>query len=102
MMSLYTLGSMGTTPLGALIVGAAIDHWSPRISIGLGASSAVVAGLVLTSPLRHTPRLPQTLREASLKAAVKTLGFTRGMASTKLAQMSRVRPARSPPSVDAA
>jgi MFS family permease len=47
MMSLYTLGSMGTTPLGALIVGAVIDRWSPRVAIGLGASSAVVAGLVL-------------------------------------------------------
>jgi MFS family permease len=47
MMSLYTLGSMGTTPLGALIVGAAIDRWSPRAAIGLGASSAIVAGLVL-------------------------------------------------------
>jgi len=47
MMSLYTLGSMGTTPLGALIVGAAIDRWSPRAAIGLGASSAVVAGLAL-------------------------------------------------------
>jgi MFS family permease len=47
MMSLYTLGAMGTTPLGALIVGAAVDRWSPRAAIGLGASSAVVAGLVL-------------------------------------------------------
>jgi MFS family permease len=47
MMSLYTLGSMGTTPLGALIIGAAIDRWSPRVAIGLGASSAIVAGLVL-------------------------------------------------------
>ena len=47
MMSLYTLGSMGTTPLGALIVGAAIDRWSPRAAIGLGASSAIVAGLLL-------------------------------------------------------
>jgi MFS family permease len=47
MMSLYTLGSMGTTPLGALVIGAAIDRWSPRVAIGLGASSAIVAGLVL-------------------------------------------------------
>ncbi|MDQ6675094.1 MAG: MFS transporter [Chloroflexota bacterium] len=47
MMSLYTLGSMGTTPLGALIVGAVIDRWSPRLAIGLGASSAVVAGVAL-------------------------------------------------------
>jgi MFS family permease len=48
MMSLYTLGSMGTTPLGALIVGAAIDRWSPRAAIGLGAATAIVAGLVLS------------------------------------------------------
>jgi MFS family permease len=47
MMSLYTLGSFGTTPLGALIVGAAIDRWSPRAAIGLGATSAVIAGLAL-------------------------------------------------------
>jgi MFS family permease len=48
MMSLYTLGSMGTTPLGALIVGVAIDRWSPRVAIGLGASSALLTGLVLS------------------------------------------------------
>ncbi|MBV9170415.1 MAG: MFS transporter [Chloroflexi bacterium] len=53
MMSLYTLGSMGTTPVGALIVGAVIDHWSPRAAIGLGASTAIVAGLVLVL-LWHT------------------------------------------------
>jgi hypothetical protein len=46
-MSLYTLGSMGTTLLGALIVGAAVDRWSPRVAIGLGASSALLAGLAL-------------------------------------------------------
>jgi MFS family permease len=47
MMSLYTLGSMGTTPLGALIVGAVIDHVSPRAAIGLGATTALVAGALL-------------------------------------------------------
>jgi len=47
MMSLYTLGSMGTTPIGALIVGAVTDHYSPRAAIGLGATSAVVAGAAL-------------------------------------------------------
>jgi predicted MFS family arabinose efflux permease len=47
MMSLYTLGTMGTTPLGALIGGAVIDRASPRTAIGLGAASAVVTGLVL-------------------------------------------------------
>ena len=47
MMSLYTLGTMGTTPLGALIVGVVVDYVSPRAAIGLGASSAMLVGLVL-------------------------------------------------------
>jgi MFS family permease len=46
-MSLYTLGAMGTTPVGALIVGLVIDHVSPRAALGLGASSAMLAGAVL-------------------------------------------------------
>src|SRR5216684_4454135 len=68
LMSLYTLGSMGTTPLGALIVGAAIDRWSPRAAIGLGASSAVVAGLVLlliAARARSTSPTPNTERSES-------------------------------------
>lgn len=47
MMTLYTLGAMGTTPLGALIVGAVIDHASVRAAIGLGAASAALSGVVL-------------------------------------------------------
>jgi len=47
MMSLYTLGSMGTTPLGALIVGLVSDHVSPRAAVGLGAASAILVGGLL-------------------------------------------------------
>jgi MFS family permease len=47
MMSLFTLGSMGTTPLGGLIVGVVIDLVSPRAAVGLGAASAIVVGLLL-------------------------------------------------------
>jgi MFS family permease len=47
MMSLFTLGSMGTTPLGGLIVGLVIDYASPRAAVGLGAASAILVGLVL-------------------------------------------------------
>lgn len=47
MMSLFTLGSMGTTPLGGLIVGFVIDHASPRAAVGLGAAGAMLVGLVL-------------------------------------------------------
>jgi MFS family permease len=47
MMSLYTLGSMGTTPIGAVLVGLIIDHVSPRAAIGLGGTTAVLAGATL-------------------------------------------------------
>jgi MFS family permease len=47
MMTLYTLGSMGTTPLGGLIVGLVSDHVSPRAAVGLGAASAVLVGLAM-------------------------------------------------------
>jgi MFS family permease len=47
MMSLYTLGSMGTTPLGALIVGLVSDYASPRAAVGLGAASALLVGLMV-------------------------------------------------------
>jgi MFS family permease len=47
MMSLFTLGSMGTTPLGGLIVGIVTDLASPRAAVGLGAASAVLVGLFL-------------------------------------------------------
>jgi MFS family permease len=47
MMSLFTLGSMGTTPLGGLIVGLVTDLASPRAAVGLGAASAVLVGLLL-------------------------------------------------------
>lgn len=47
MMSLFTLGSMGTTPLEGLIVGLVTDLVSPRAAVGLGAASAILVGLVL-------------------------------------------------------
>jgi MFS family permease len=47
MMSLYTLGSMGTTPLGALLGGWVTDAASPRAAVGLGAGSAMLVGLAL-------------------------------------------------------
>jgi MFS-type transporter involved in bile tolerance (Atg22 family) len=49
MMSLYTLGSMGTTPLGALLVGLASDYASPRVAVGLGAASALAVGVMLVA-----------------------------------------------------
>lgn len=52
-MSLYALGTLGTTPLGGLVVGLLVDHFSPRAAVGLGATSAILAGLAV---LRLVPR----------------------------------------------
>jgi hypothetical protein len=35
---------MGTTPIGAVLVGLIIDHVSPRAAVGLGAASAILCG----------------------------------------------------------
>jgi MFS family permease len=61
MMSLYTLGSMGTTPLGALIVGLVTDYASPRAAVGLGAASALLVGALLILHWR-TARTPGSLK----------------------------------------
>ena len=53
LMSLYILGTMGTTPLGGLLVGFIADALSPRVAVGLGAASAIVAGLALLRLLRQ-------------------------------------------------
>jgi hypothetical protein len=44
---LLTLGSVGTTPIGGVIVGWLIDAWSPRAGMGLGALACLVGGLML-------------------------------------------------------
>jgi MFS family permease len=48
MVSLVTIGMQGTTPIGSVIVGALIDVRSPRVALGLGAASCLLAGGLLT------------------------------------------------------
>ena len=55
MVSLYTLGSMGTTPLGGLIVGLVSDRLSPRAAVGLGAASAILVGVMLMLRFMRDP-----------------------------------------------
>jgi MFS-type transporter involved in bile tolerance (Atg22 family) len=64
MMSLFTLGSMGTTPLGGLLVGLVTDLASPRVAVGLGAASAIVVGLALMLHWRIA------IRDAPAKSAL--------------------------------
>jgi MFS family permease len=57
-MSLFTLGIMGTTPVGGLLVGWITDAVSPRAAIGLGAASLFLVALVVT--VAHRPPLGGT------------------------------------------
>jgi MFS family permease len=66
-MSFFTLGTMGTTPIGGLISGLVIDAVDPRAAIGLGAASLFVSGAAVALLLRRestTPEAPAA-REAS-------------------------------------
>lgn len=63
-MSLYAIAFLGTTPIGAPIVGAIVDWSNPRVGIFLGASSALVTGGVLA-----LGRLRRTRADASLQPA---------------------------------
>jgi MFS family permease len=45
--SLLMLGTVGTTPIGSMIVGFLIDAWSPRAGMALGALACVLGGALL-------------------------------------------------------
>jgi MFS family permease len=47
MVSLLTMGTLGTTPVGALVIGAVIDTWTPRAALALGAAACVGAALIV-------------------------------------------------------
>jgi hypothetical protein len=42
MMSLYTSGAMGTTPLGGLLIGWVMDAASLRAAVGMGGSAMAI------------------------------------------------------------
>jgi MFS family permease len=52
-MSLFTIAWMGTTPIGGLIAGAVIDQWSARVALGVGATAALLSGLVALAVSRR-------------------------------------------------
>ncbi|MEO8696540.1 MAG: MFS transporter [Acidimicrobiales bacterium] len=44
-MALYTMAFMGTTPLGAPIIGAIADHFGPRVALQIGGVAAIAGGV---------------------------------------------------------
>jgi hypothetical protein len=50
--SLLTLGLMGTTPVGGLIIGWLIDAASPRVAMAVGAAACFMGGAIVWASLR--------------------------------------------------
>jgi MFS family permease len=44
-MALYTMAFMGTTPLGAPMIGAIADHFGPRAALQVGGVAAIAGGV---------------------------------------------------------
>jgi MFS family permease len=44
-MALYTMAFMGTTPLGAPVIGAIADRLGPRVAMQVGAAAAITGGI---------------------------------------------------------
>jgi hypothetical protein len=44
-MALYTMAFMGTTPLGAPVIGAIADRLGPRVAMQVGAAAAMTGGV---------------------------------------------------------
>jgi MFS family permease len=55
-MSLYATAFLGTTPIGAPLVGLLIAASNPRVGLLVGSSLTLLTGLVLTYQLRHGVR----------------------------------------------
>ncbi len=63
-MSLYAMAFLGTTPIGAPLVGLIIAGTDPRIGIFVGAMVTLATGLMLVAQLRAGPRAASILRTA--------------------------------------
>jgi MFS family permease len=60
-MGLYTIAWMGTTPVGALLVGVCIDASSARLGVALGAAATLATGLgaLVWSARRREPSVSE-------------------------------------------
>ena len=65
-MALYAIGFLGTTPLGAPLVGWISQAASPRVALGVGAAAAIIASTVLLVQ-RRSAEPGGDLRQLSLR-----------------------------------
>ena len=60
--SLLTLGTVGTTPIGGLLIGVVIDAWSPRVAMAIGAVACLLAGgMLLWSARANSYKIPTSI-----------------------------------------
>jgi len=64
-MSLYATAFLGTTPIGAPIMGLIIGASNPRVGILVGAVLTLATGLLLTAQLRQHARAAAVLQSAN-------------------------------------
>jgi predicted MFS family arabinose efflux permease len=61
-MSLFAIAFLGTTPIGAPLVGLVVSWSNPRIAIFMGAAFALLTGLGLLLQQRQSERNLQVLQ----------------------------------------
>jgi MFS family permease len=75
-MALYTMAFMGTTPLGAPIIGAISDHFGPRAALQVGGVAAIAGGVGGWYALRdiiggfRTERIQLQPRSSSVSSSI--------------------------------
>lgn len=60
-MSLYAMGFLGTTPIGAIVIALVAAASSARVAIGVGAAANLVAFVFLTYAARSRAEVPATV-----------------------------------------
>jgi hypothetical protein len=63
-MSLYAITFLGTTPIGAPLIGAIVSLNNPRVGIQVGSGVALLTGIWLALSLRQDERSTQVLQMA--------------------------------------
>ncbi|HVC30666.1 MAG TPA: MFS transporter, partial [Steroidobacteraceae bacterium] len=67
-MSFFTLGIMGTTPIGGLVSGLIIDAFDPRAAIGLGAASLFACAIIMLPLIRRDAARAEQMESRSAAA----------------------------------
>jgi MFS family permease len=64
-MSLYAMGFLGTTPIGAIVIALVAAASSARVAIGVGAAANLVAFVFLTVAARSRATVPATVTSST-------------------------------------